>query len=228
MRFTETEETAILVRAEVPKLLTSDRLADLRKRYSESARHYHNWQHALSVLAWVNHVCDAFPETTLFGRPPLSALAPYTHRDLRLAALFHDAIYDAAGSPSNEDRSAELLRAAAPSDAITRGDLRLVHATAHHGVLEAHECDLAMQLFLDCDMVSIAEPIWEVCAENNAAIEREYLQRFTAAEVNAGRKAFLEKLLAKRSVFLSDYFRVRHEVQARENIRRLVDQIGSR
>ena len=220
MKFTNNEEDHILTRSEVwspynqGSVLQAAVLEEVRSHYNQGGRYYHDWQHALSVLSWVNHVCDVFPET---------ALAPFTHFDLRLAALFHDVIYDTQGSPSNEERSAALLtklvdgsyRGIGPAEEI-------ILATAKHGKLESKDVPLATALFMDCDIASFGEMRWEIAVWNDQNITMELLQRYTPEQVATGRKAFLGGMLAKNSIFLSDHFRVRFESQARLNIQNLI------
>jgi predicted metal-dependent HD superfamily phosphohydrolase len=56
------------------------------------------------------------------------------------------------------------------------------------------------------------------------AIAEEY--GFVPRELyRAGRARFLEKLLASAHIFLSEQFRTEREVQARENLRRALEQL---
>jgi predicted metal-dependent HD superfamily phosphohydrolase len=209
MRFTDTEEQAIL--RSVDGLLPNEALAGLRAAYSAPDRHYHDWTHALSVLSWVNHVCDVFGE---------AQLAPFTHRDLRLAALYHDAVYTMQDSPFNEADSAELLVHSVGAGAHRA--TRIIMATAEHGRTESEGTPLAVQLFMDCDIATFGEARWEVAKWNDQNVVAELLLRYTPEQVAEGRRAFLTGMLDKRSIFLSDYFRTRWEAQARRNIGRFL------
>ena len=81
---------ALLARAD----LSAAAVAELRRRYGEPHRAYHDDAHV--GLLWLRHL--------LHGGDP-------GDRDLALAILFHDAIYDPMAK-DNEDASAALLGAA--------------------------------------------------------------------------------------------------------------------
>lgn len=217
MKFTSEEEQAILNLSGLHKNMPPDVLPEVFAHYNHPDRHYHDWTHALSVLAWVNHICNIFTEYDL---------TPFTHLDLKLAALFHDVIYDTQGTPANEERSAALLsklvdlnyRKVGPAEA-------LIMATAKHGKLETPDVDHPTALFLDCDIHSFGEPRWETVLWTEHNLVDEFLQRFTLEQVKVGRKAFLGGMLDKKSIFLSDYFKSRFELQARNNIQRILAEL---
>lgn len=215
MRFTEDEEKAILIGSGLLfDPLSADIVRAIKDKYSEPTRFYHDWTHALSVLSWVNHVCSVIPA---------QAIAPYTHYDLRLAALFHDVIYTTQGSPQNEIDSVAFMQMLAISDSDRAAEI--IMATAQHGKLEASDVPLAIALFMDCDIATFGEMRWEVARWNDRNVVQELLQKYTEAQVAEGRKKFLGSMLAKKSIFLSDYFRVRFEAQARSNIQRLIAEV---
>ena len=115
---------------------------DLLARYREVGRHYHDGGHLLAVLR-------ALDELAAPG-PPSAAL--------RLAAWYHDAVYDpTAAAGDNERRSAELaerglarLGVAAP---LVADVASLVRATATHR-LDGIGAPLVAEaaLFLDADL----------------------------------------------------------------------------
>jgi predicted metal-dependent HD superfamily phosphohydrolase len=156
-----------------------------------------------------------------------SWLAPYTHRDMRLAALFHDAVYTAQGSPRNEADSVLMLSNGDVGGVVYRA-AEIILATAEHGNLEAEGTPLAVQLFMDCDIETFGEARWEVAKWNDDNVVAELLRRYTPEQVAQGRRKFLTGMLAKRSIFLSAYFRERWESQARSNITRLIAEAGTK
>ena len=101
-------------------------LADLRTRHAEPHRRYHTMHHVLAVLA-------AIDELVVSPEPALGA----GHRALRLAAWFHDAVYDPAAS-ANEAASAALARTALTTLGLPRPEVdevaRLIELTATHAV----------------------------------------------------------------------------------------------
>ncbi len=212
MIFTAQEEAAILERSGLfPQHLPTESIAFAREQYGSPGRHYHTWQHALNVLAWANRACDA------------QGLMIDDTAAVKIAALFHDVVYDAEGSPSNEERSAAMV-ADKVHPVMMRAE-RLILATAQHGKLEAEDVDLPTAIMLDCDMVTFAEPLWEVAVQNDDNVLAELRERYTEEQIRVGRTAFLNGLLQKRSVFLSPWFRERFEEQARANIGRFIERV---
>lgn len=216
MLFTAQEEAAILERSGLiappaTRYFSSKHVDMLREMYATPRRYYHTWQHALNVLAWANRACDA------------QGLMIDDTAAVKIAALFHDCVYDAEGSPSNEERSAAWL-AGIEHPAIRKAQ-RMILATSQHGKLEAEDVDLPTAILLDCDMVTFAEPLWEVALQNDDNILAELRERYTEEQIRVGRTAFLNGLLQKRSVFLSPWFRERFEAQARANIARFIERL---
>jgi predicted metal-dependent HD superfamily phosphohydrolase len=220
MLFTDTEERAILERSGLPQIMPAHVLEELRKRYSEPKRHYHDWTHALSVLSWVNHVYESDLCPWMGG---------FSHYDLRFAALFHDVIYDASkGAPHNEIASAELFRKYLLDGTITHG-LRtdeIILATAQHGKTQPEDLAPPIRLFLDCDIASWGEMRWEVAKWHDDNIIREYTYFYPREQVIEGRKKFLRGIIVDgRRIFMSDYFSERLGRQARHNIERLIKDL---
>ncbi len=96
---------------------------ELIERYGEPHRHYHNHDHLLSVLRWIDEL--AVRDHDLFL--------------VRLAAWFHDAVYAIpAGQVTNEEASARLAvrslhRAGLEIEEVNQV-ARLVRLTATHQV----------------------------------------------------------------------------------------------
>jgi predicted metal-dependent HD superfamily phosphohydrolase len=188
---------------ELPFPLSAAVERELRSAYATPPRAYHHFGHVLEVLGH-------------FERVPR-----WQDRDaVALAILFHDAIY-VAGRSDNELRSAELaarsLAATAHAHLVPRVQT-LIRLTARHGSLAPADVDLDAALFLDCDMAILGEP-----PDRYDAYERAIAEEYAALEpavYRAGRKRFLEKLLASPTLYLSQHFRSEREAQARTNLRR--------
>jgi len=217
MHFTPSEELHILTRAGLQDLPSLDQV---KAKYQEPTRHYHDWNHALSVLSWVNHCFDVYGS--------IGVAAKY---ELGIAALYHDVIYTTQGAPYNEGASVAFL--ATHDSLLGRESLghrsyqaeKIIMATAQHGKLESGDVPFETALFMDCDIASFGEPRWEIAVWNDQNITKELLQKFTPEQIQVGRKAFLGGLLAKQSIFLTPYFQDRFETQARRNIRRLIAEL---
>src|SRR5262245_26653393 len=103
-------------------------MADLRRRYGEPHRAYHDWSHIAAMLGLADAVHHLIREPRAF----------------HLAILFHDAVYDPRAS-DNERRSAELMRAhlGGSEDPKTLDRAQaLIVATEKHSLPSAADADL--------------------------------------------------------------------------------------
>ena len=205
-----------MVLSTLGEVLTADLLEHIRSNYAGEGRHYHTFDHAIEVLSWVNRACEEYYEEDL---------QPFTYHELRLAALLHDVVYTTAGSPQNEAESCEWVQRelanVVPPDSMARIS-QLIMLTAEHGKLSATEVPLAGRLLLDADLANLGRHQWEVFVYNDSNVVAELRLKYTAEQILVGRKAFLSGFLAKESIFLSPFFRMHFEVQARRNITRLL------
>jgi predicted metal-dependent HD superfamily phosphohydrolase len=133
--------------------------ADLHRRWSEPQRHYHTLAHLRSVLSIVD-----------------STAAPGVDRDaVRLAAWFHDAVYDPrAAGMANEEASGALavsiLAALGVPSATVEEVRRLVLLTAGH---EPEPGDRNGELLCDADLAILsADP--DAYDTYAAEVRREY------------------------------------------------------
>ncbi|MDG4806478.1 metal-dependent phosphohydrolase [Micromonospora sp. WMMD1120] len=176
----------------------------LLARWREPHRHYHTPTHLAAVLDVVDQHADLADQVDA----------------VRLAAWFHDAVYDPrATGDANERDSAALagsvlggLGVPAPTVAETR---RLVLLTAGHTVA-ADDQDGA--LLCDADLAVLAAPP-EAYARYAAAIRREYAHVPEPA-FRAGRAAVLTGLLALPALFRLPPLAGSWEAAARSNVRR--------
>ncbi|MBI5481888.1 MAG: hypothetical protein HY906_23735 [Deltaproteobacteria bacterium] len=180
--------------------------------YAHPPRAYHSFAHVQEVLRHFDAV----------GAGP-----GWRHpREVFLACLFHDAVYQ-AGHKDNEAKSAALARAAVETW-LPRAGLdvarveHLIRLTARHGSLAPGDVDPEEALFLDCDMAILgAEPA--AFDAYHRGVEEEYRGHVPAVLYRLGRSRFLTGLLAKHRLFLSDFFHVRYDAAARANLQRAVD-----
>jgi predicted metal-dependent HD superfamily phosphohydrolase len=189
-----------------PLRLPDELVAQLAAAYGESHRAYHNATHIAEVLGWFDRVADD--------------VGWHQPAEVYLAIVFHDAIY-VSGAKDNEARSAAWARTAAldgelgAAIAVDRARVaELVELTARHGSVSTADHDAA--LFLDSDMAILGAPA-QAFAAYDAAIAVEYASVPPDA-YRAGRRRFLAGLLAKPSIFLTDYFHARLDAQARANL----------
>lgn len=173
---------------------------DLLARWAEPQRHYHTVDHLAAVL----HVIDE-------------------HRGLandagavRLAAWFHDAIYDPRRI-DNEEASALLAEAVLPALQVSPDRIaeiaRLVRLTAGHDPASG---DRNGGLLTDADLAILASAPAAYRAYA-AAVRREYAHVPDAAFA-AGRSTVLEHLLSLPRLFHCRDLRERWEETARHNL----------
>lgn len=177
--------------------------------YSHPPRAYHSWRHVQEVLGHLATV-------PRWQRP----------REVVLAALFHDAVYE-AGRTDNETKSAALA-----ADAIARFmpdaglDLayvrRLIELTASHGTLDDETLDDDARHFLDADMAILGSAP-DAFAAYDAGIAQEY-GHIPKLVFTFNRRRFLKRLLRAPRIFLSDFFHQRFDAAARANLRRALDE----
>jgi predicted metal-dependent HD superfamily phosphohydrolase len=192
-----------------PLRLPDELRAQLSAAYGEPHRAYHNAAHIGEVLGWFDRVVDE-----------LGWLEP---AEVYVAIVFHDAIYQ-PGAKDNEARSAKWARTAKLAadermDAMMVDRDRvaeLIELTAKHGHVTKADHDAA--LFLDSDMAIVgAAPATFDAYDRAIAVEYKHVPPDAYRQ---GRRAFLEGLLAKPRIFLSDYFHHRLDAQARANLSR--------
>ncbi|HET6212209.1 MAG TPA: metal-dependent phosphohydrolase [Micromonosporaceae bacterium] len=196
--------------------------ADLLARWVEPHRYYHNVEHLTAVLSTVDEYCATVDD-------------PGT---VRLAAWFHDAVYDPRAAPGdNEEASAALasstlagLGLAAPAWAGWRGRgtavaevARLVRLTATHDPAPG---DRNGALLCDADLAVLARPAARYAAYA-AAIRREYAHVPEPA-FWTGRAAVLRHLLELPALFRTPALYAAWEEPARANLRRELGSLTER
>lgn len=199
-----------------PLTLPTAMLSTLEAAYATPPRAYHDFRHVQEVLRHFAEV-SAGPG---WVQPA----------EVYLAALYHDAIYE-AGRKDNESRSAELAKAQIAQwlpevgiDALRVAEL--INLTARHGQFAPEDFggdgfSLDVCHFLDCDMAILgAEPA--LFDAYHGGIEKEYRGHVPGFLFLLNRKRFLKGLLAQERIYLSDWFHQRYEAQARANVARAV------
>lgn len=194
----------------LPLTLPPQQLAALEAAYAQPPRAYHNFGH---VQALLHHYHDV-------------AAGPgwKQPREVALAVLYHDAIYE-AGRSDNEARSAQLAVAAIqqwlPDAGIdTERVAQLIELTARHGRVQAQELDADAALFLDSDMAILGAPP-EVFDAYDRGITQEYSGKVPGFVFRLNRRRFLKGVLAQPRIFFTDFFHERLDAQARANLRRI-------
>ena len=188
----------------------------LEATYATPVRAYHDFGHVQEVL---RHYAD------------VAAGPGWTQpAEVRLAVLYHDAIYE-AGRKDNEARSAELAMAhiaqwlpEAGVDALRVAEL--INLTARHGQFspgDFGEDGLSLDAchFLDCDMAILGAAPAAFDAYDRGIAE-EYRGHVPALMFKFNRRRFLKGLLGRERIFLSEFFHQRYDAAARANLRRVI------
>ena len=189
--------------------LPAAQLAAIEAAYAHPPRAYHHFGHVRDVLAQA----DAVAADPGWRQPD----------EVRLAILYHDAIYD-AGRRDNEARSAALARehlARWPAAVDVGRVVALIELTARHGRLAPADVDDDAALFLDCDMAILgaAPAVFDAYDRGIAAEYRGHVPGWLFA---TQRRRFLKALLAAPRIFLSAHFHAALDAAARVNLRRAV------
>jgi len=191
-------------------------LAGIEAAYAVPPRAYHDFGHVHEVL---RHY-DAVAAGPGWVQPD----------EVRLAVLYHDAIYE-PGRKDNEARSAAFAVADIarwlPDAGVDAGRVAaLIELTARHGSFSPADFGKTAVAddtchFLDCDMAILgAEPA--VFDAYDRAIAAEYRGHVPDWLFRINRRRFLKALLARPRIFLSGFFHERLDAQARANLRRAV------
>lgn len=129
-----------------------------------------------------------------------------------LAAWFHDAVYD--GALDDEERSARWAERSLP-DPLASEVARLVQMTVEHRPADADAAGCALS---DADLAILAAPVERYDAY--VAGVRADFAHVDDDGFRAGRRAVLEDLVARPSLFRTAQARVLWEERARANLAR--------
>jgi len=173
--------------------------------YGDPARGYHDRLHLTEVLDRVDELAAA----GLAGDGPA----------VRLAAWFHDGVYD--GQRGDEDRSAVWAEDALADTGHAEEVARLVRLTEHHDPAEG---DLPGQVLSDADLAILAAPRARYDAYV-AGVRRDYAF-LSDDDFAAGRAALLRDLTGRPRLFHTAYARERWEPAARANLARELEGLA--
>ncbi|MCB1724187.1 MAG: hypothetical protein H6959_01920 [Chromatiaceae bacterium] len=178
---------------------------EISTRYAETHRVYHDKRH-------LAHCLDELDLASGHVR----------NRDaVEMAIWFHDIIND-PGNDDNEGRSAALFRHLA--DGVL--DRRFIETVVELVLITCHCAapdDPDKQFICDIDLASFGCP-WESFLKDSEDVRAEYPG--SEKEYVRGKKKFLDSLLDRPRIFVTDFFFDRYENQARSNIHRLLDIMG--
>lgn len=175
----------------------------LERLYSQRGRYYHNLKHIAKTLALLDR----------FSGGSASVL-------LRLAAFYHDAIYDVQAK-DNEERSAvmakEDLLALGLPERLADDVAELVRATKGHRPLSGRLAKDS-RLFLDADLAILASSASEYGRyAADIALEYDWMDPETYRK---GRAQVLKKFLDRKHLFYTPQVRAELQKKAHANMER--------
>ncbi|MEA5599382.1 HD domain-containing protein [Rivularia sp. UHCC 0363] len=178
--------------------------------YSSPNRYYHTLEH-------INHVLEVI-QTLESQTQNLETKA------VRLAAWFHDIVYDTKAK-DNEEKSAEygvsvLSSLSIPSDAI-KNVKNLILATKNHQALNS---DRNAQVLLDADL-SILGSNPDEYSKYTHAIRQEYIW-VAEVEYFAARKQILQSFLQRENIYFTQIMQQTKEKIARNNIKAEIERLN--
>lgn len=202
------------------KLESSDAWGIAQELYKVGPRFYHTFDHARHVL-WR---ADDFARIVGY----------HNYAAVRVAALFHDAVYRIGAPPhENEMNSAEEMKKAMYKAYPVTAELiniiddahELIMATSLHMTHQRFFHGWDTMLFMDCDMLGFADS-WHQFKQSNEKIDEEFacMENYDPEKYKVGRIKFLEDL-AKKGVFRSPYIRSLYEETALNNIQRHLKEL---
>ncbi|MGP3965399.1 HD domain-containing protein [Nonomuraea sp. 3N208] len=173
--------------------------AELIARWAEPHRRYHDLAHLTAVLDAVDRLADEAEDPAA----------------VRLAAWFHDAVYD--GRPGwDEERSAQLAQSRLPRCGVPAARVaeaaRLIRLTAAHDTLADGDANGAV--LCDADLAVLGRPGYEAYA---AAIRQEYAH-VPDDLFRKGRAEVLRRLLATPRLYRTARAADLWEERARANM----------
>ena len=178
----------------------------VEEHYSQRHRHYHHLGHLAHCLRQFDTVADRLA----------------ARDQVEMAIWLHDVVLE-PGRADNEQRSADYFRelagAVMPADFV-RGVVDLILYTTHR----TPPADLDHQFICDIDLSSFGNP-WEAFLANSQAIEAEFPG--TRDEYVRRETAFLEAMLRRPRIFMTDFFHDLCEEKARANIQQFLQLLGA-
>lgn len=172
---------------------------EIEKKYSEKSRHYHNLRHLENMFEEVESV----------------KVQIKNFNNVTFSIFYHDIIYDAS-SKSNEEKSAEFSKKRLEDLNIAKEDIQKVYAQILATKSHQKSDDQDTNFLLDADL-SILGKDNKAYLEYTKQIRKEY-SIYPDFLYKPGRKKVLEHFLELESIFKTDFFKAKYEVQARKNI----------
>jgi predicted metal-dependent HD superfamily phosphohydrolase len=182
------------------KTLIENFWLEIEKKYAEKGRHYHNLTHLENMFSELELVKDRILNFT----------------NISFSVFYHDVIYDTS-SKLNEEKSAEFAKLRLEKLGLNKTDIeeisKQILATKSHQ--KSKNTDI--NYLLDADLSILGKDI-ESYVKYTEQIRKEY-SIYPDFLYKPGRKKVLQHFLELESIFKTECFKEKYEVQARENIK---------
>ncbi|QRM88591.1 hypothetical protein FG167_04900 [Lacinutrix sp. WUR7] len=179
---------------------------EINKQYSLNSRHYHNLSHLYNMLNQLENYTDEI-----------------MHLDsLKFAIWYHDIIYKSS-KKDNEEKSAlfakKRLKHLNIDDKSIEIVQKLIISTKKHEIILPNNNDNAYLLDLDLSILGTDHKKYQSYIQN---IRKEY-KIYPDFMYKPGRKKVLNHFLERETLYFTDTFKNKYEVQARLNIKNEID-----
>ncbi|MFC7346087.1 hypothetical protein ACFQO9_05055 [Chryseobacterium zhengzhouense] len=172
---------------------------EIEKKYSSKSRHYHNLQHLENMFEEIDAVKNQIEN----------------FNNISFSVFYHDVIYDST-SKLNEEKSAEFAKERLAGLGLNDEDIQSVYAQILATKSHKKSDDEDTNFLLDADL-SILGKDNGTYLEYTTQIRKEY-SIYPDFLYKPGRKKVLEHFLQLESIFKTNYFKRKYEVQAKRNI----------
>lgn len=172
---------------------------EIEKKYCEKGRFYHNLSHLENMFFELELVKDKI----------------LNFSTVSFSVFYHDVIYDAT-SKQNKEESAKFAQVRLTKLGLSETDIaeisKQILATKSHQPSESSDTNY----LLDADL-SVLGKKSAIYTEYTQNIRKEY-SVYPNFLYKPGRRKVLKHFLELESIFKTEYFKQKYEVQARENI----------
>ncbi|MEZ4781674.1 MAG: hypothetical protein R2816_08955 [Flavobacteriaceae bacterium] len=176
---------------------------EIRSCYSEKSRYYHNLKHIYNILLQADEMKSKIEDFDA----------------LKLAIWYHDIIYKPS-KKNNEEKSSLFAKNRLNSLNFDEKRAKIVQnfivSTKKHQLILSETDDNAY--FLDFDL-SILGTDWETYKNYYQNIRKEY-KIYPDFLYNPNRKKILNHFLERETLYFTEVYQVKYELQARANLKK--------
>lgn len=193
-----------------PKEIIINEFNNLELLYNGHERYYHNLCHIANCLEELDWAVWQFN---------------MIHKsEIEMAIWYHDAVYDTHAA-NNEDKSAEMAAKSCETfglDANFCSSIKkLILATKHMNESKVESIDTLVMMDIDLTILGAVPSVYDLYREN---IRKEY-SWIEKEQFLKGRSQVLKTFLKRQHLYSTDLFRMKFEMQARQNLNRELDEI---